>query len=468
MRKKIVAAAILLLAVIVGGTVMLTKTKENREEEPKEASTTPDGSNELPILPVGEETETVLSIVDLPGGRDFKIQTMKSNQAEAYREQQAEAMEQLHYTVTNYTPVSKEDYLTMIEESIAQGEAVGNVIAVESKDIAGLMEKDYCLNVATVTDVDWMDGRYFNPAVTDAMTFGGSTYGFSEQRTPATGVFFNKSLLEKAGLEGNYPYISSLNNKWNFDTFRELCETLSQKTKANACTGSAELMAEAALLCNDTDLIKKDAEGKLSLNVDDENAKEAITWLINLCGDNLFLQTADDEEALQAFLDGEAAMYIGVADEIDTMQGISFEVGFVEFPFGPRRTAPLAVCKENIRFIPADTKTAPQASALAKAYESYVTIPEGFSSGTLWFWVDARYADRYEDEQAVSQTLTRMIDKYESRMSLMNILPISADWSALLREDADAETFLNQCAVSWNPVVEQFNSYVLKNIHTAQ
>lgn len=305
-------------------------------------------------------TDEYGNTIDL-GGMEITVRDWWSNPDErynvtnAYEEAQADYWDWLELTynftlkrvaISDWTDVGEDYY-----EYVKSGGDDNNYIfvlrdcdAVTSAASEGLM---YDLNT-----LDCIDFTY--PQYTLNMNFEtysklDSIYSMASGHNDAgIGVYFNKKLLDEAGINYELIYEMQQNKEWNWDAFLDLVNK-SQRDINN--DGVAEIfglavntatMTRAAVYSNGGQFIGKNGQG-YTCEVESVNTLDALEWVDNIY--DWYVEDYTDWMGYQnAFINSQAAFlvdyaYIGceggwLYNSIDLLDGAD-NIGFVAFPSGP-------------------------------------------------------------------------------------------------------------------------------------
>ena len=330
----------------------------------------------------------------------------------------------------------QEVYISSVEE----GEPVAQVFELDYLfiakplsmglfyDLAALEEPGISLNDRECKD-KWSD------AVTKVMTKGESIYGMrSTWMEPGGGVFFNKRLLEEAGLDPELLYDLQANGEWTWSKFEELCEVLTRDTNGDGqtdvyatCSSGTDTL-QCLVSSTGEDFIAVDKDGMIYNNCKDESVLGAMEFATELYEKGYEMPKPSDAVAdwyISAFQEGKAAMQF--AEEAlckpDAPYGencMTDAVGFVVPPKPDGQEEYYTYVYGNVWVIPAcyDEETA---TDIAFAYDLYTNETPGYndpvSYGELYVY-DFYRNDEY-DERAIKETLPYYDDKRKDTVNFL-------------------------------------------------
>jgi ABC-type glycerol-3-phosphate transport system substrate-binding protein len=240
--------------------------------------------------------------------------------------------------------------------------------------------------------------------------------GYSEARS---GVYFNKRLLQDAGIDPESIYDMQADGSWTWDKFEELCQKV-QVDKDNDGTNDVwgmtlneGIMTTAAVFSNNGDYVGKDANGKYTYDLEKPETLEALEWVTHMYDtyDMPDPEGAEWDYYKEAFLNGMAAFmpddeYCGTPGNF--LEDMKDEVGFVMFPKGPKGTDYVNVWTNNAVAIPA-CYDADKAWKIAFAWNLYTQAPSAEYKDYNGYLSTAR--NGIFDSRAVDETITMMSEK---------------------------------------------------------
>ncbi|MDQ0918838.1 ABC transporter substrate-binding protein [Paenibacillus sp. V4I5] len=190
--------------------------------------------------------------------------------------------------------------------------------------------------------------KYLIPKYIDWMKAGGSynnhQYGLIDSAPSPYGIFYNKTLVQKLGLED--PYELQQKGQWNWEKFREFSKKATQDTNGDGKTdvwgitgayGKVKAFAEQLVYTN-KGAVDKDSSGAIKFSLNSENAIQALQYASDLFNVDKSIEQPIPEDASKEFVAGKGVMYAGFSWELgglkDNMKGQ--ELGYVFFPKGPK------------------------------------------------------------------------------------------------------------------------------------
>lgn len=232
---------------------------------------------------------------------------------------------------------------------------------------------------------------------------------------PRVGTYFNKRLLEEAGINPDDLYEWQENGEWTFDKCREVMGQVQRDVDNDGVidiygtTSDKEAFFSEAIFSNGGQIVSKGEDGKYVLEVDSEKTLAGLNWAQELLDDFDLVKPEDAnwDYYKQAFLNGDAVFCFDRA----YMAGQDFkdmedDFGFVCYPKGPGAEDYTNVWSNNPVVIPA-CYDEEKAWKLAFAYNLYTAEIPGYEDYEGW---KASFYNNFRDTEAVDLTLARMVE----------------------------------------------------------
>jgi ABC-type glycerol-3-phosphate transport system substrate-binding protein len=175
-------------------------------------------------------------------------------------------------------------------------------------------------------------------------SYDGKQYGMTDSAPSPYGMFYNKTLVQKLGLED--PYELQQKGEWTWDKFREFAKSATKDTDGDGKTdvfgvagayGKVKAFAEQMVYTNNGSL-DKDASGQFKFSMNSENTIESLQFISDLFNTDKSIMQPVPEDAAKEFIAGKGVIYAGFSWElgtfVDSMK--DQELGYVFFPKGPK------------------------------------------------------------------------------------------------------------------------------------
>ena len=359
------------------------------------------------------------------------------------------------------------EYIEGIVMSIENNNPVGSVMYADSRFFGTALAKSSCLNLAKISTVDWNDDKW-NQTVREILTINGKLLGFSTDKEPGLGVYFNKDLLEKQGISADTLYDLQKEEKWNWETFLEFCGKINRDSNNDRkddvwpVTGLDFEFANAVFLSNGTSVLGKTDNGLLKINAEDKSVLEAIQFISTLRKNSYSMPKPTGKQVSwdwqrSAFMEEKAIMYVGYeSNGLQNFYNVGFSLGFVTFPYGPSVKGPVnPLPYVSVYFLPNCEKIKSNAEDIMFAYDLYLDAMNAVDDDA-WKKI---YTGRHE-ERAVAETLDIMFKHSETAASLTFFIPsiYNSGWEYDLMSGMEAEALIKKYNAAWAESIEQFNA----------
>ncbi|MCL2048651.1 MAG: extracellular solute-binding protein [Defluviitaleaceae bacterium] len=255
-------------------------------------------------------------------------------------------------------------------------------------------------------------GIEWNHSLIDLTKRDGVPHGFAHGVEMAGGVYFNKRLLEDAGLPRDYPFTLQAEGNWTWETFTDLARQLSRDLDGDdiidtwALTTFHKDFLEHALASNGASFATVDPEtGMFTNNTNTDAFRETIDWLVRLRSERLAMHEDDIggewDSFIQMFNDGQGAMRVAgnyVAGNITLRD----DWGFVAFPRGPRSDTHNAWVSYNVHVIP-QFYSEQEVDDIMFAMSKWIRPLEDDDPDD---WMDEAFSN-HRDERSVEDTMVK-------------------------------------------------------------
>ena len=296
--------------------------------------------------------------------------------------------------------------------------------AITSALSSGLM-----YDLATLDCLDFSLPKFQRNKLHEQYAKGDSIYamyaGYSE---PRTGVYFNKRLLNDAGIDPETIYDMQADGTWTWDAFEEMMAAVQRDIDNDGVIDIYGLtlnegnMTTIAVFSNNGSYIGKNDDGYF-YNLESPETLEALEWTVDMFTkyDLPDPEGAEWDYYKEAFINGQAAFM--VEDEYagtpgNFLQDMEDEVGFVMFPKGPQRDDYINVWSNNPVAIPA-CYDADKAWKLAFAWNLYTDQPAGYEDHMDL----SNAAAGIFDMRAIDETIPMMMDEDHGTVAYHGLIP---------------------------------------------
>lgn len=185
----------------------------------------------------------------------------------------------------------------------------------------------------------------------NTFTFDGKIYAVDPAtREPLMGMFYNKRILEEAGVDPDLPYELQAKGEWTWAKLEELLALTTKDTNKDGLTdvwgigSSYGNMSLFAAWSNGAAFIKRDENGKFLDGTSDPAFLESMEWLQKLAAQGWAYvynsNGAGDTDPRQVFKEGKLAFFpynFWISNET-YLEDAKDDWGFVYLPYGPSTT----------------------------------------------------------------------------------------------------------------------------------
>ena len=279
-----------------------------------------------------------------------------------------------------------------------------------------------------------LDTDQYDKMTVDFMSKDGVCYGVpgGSNIEPRQVVFFNKKVLENAGIEWNELYDLQKNMEWTWDKFEGYMDIINEKNDTDgngeadiwALTGNGDDVTVALVVSNEADFFKVDeATGKLVPAIKDQEFLDAIQrrqeW------GSKYMRPNDQWDDYQRFWpEGNVAFIIGQSYEgfnADSLVSRIGDWGCVAMPMGPNAKRYTSAADNNVFGVPAVYDEATSLK-LQQIYTLYRMPTPGTQEEVEEGEEDLSWATQYYgrgcDDRAIEETYA-MLRKVENA-TIMN------------------------------------------------
>ncbi len=301
------------------------------------------------------------------------------------------------------------------------------VIVIDPRSAITGVKAGLYYDLSKLDNIDWSDPKWAS-GTEKILTKGKSFYAMRPLAPePRGGVFFNKRLLQEAGIDPDLPYDLQKQGKWTWKTFEDLVKkctfdadndgVIDHYGMANSSTEFVPL----AVMSNGVHMIGRDKNGKLVNNVGTDQSLEALSWCAHMATSYEMPQPEGSnwDWMYAAFLNGQVAFLVD--QQYHTNRNGDFfnmvdDYGFVCFPLGPKGDGKYKTLhNDNMYVLPAFYDDA-RAAKIAKAFDLWTDPTPGYDGPDAW--KDGFYPC-FRDARAVDETLELMRAEPNPRFDTM-------------------------------------------------
>ncbi len=323
------------------------------------------------------------------------------------------------------TPQDFVDYCTTGGDDVNYVFILRDDPAITSAMASGLMK-----DLSKIDCLDFSQDKFQLNKLHEQYSKGDAIYAmYAGVSEPRTGVYFNKRVLQDAGIDPESIYDMQADGTWTWDKFDELMGQCQRDTDNDGSddvfglTVNEGNMTTAAIFSNGGSYIGKDANGYV-YNLEAPETLEALEWTVDMFTkyDQHDPEGAEWDYYKEEFLNGSVAFM--VEDEYagtpgNFLQDMQDEVGFVMFPKGPQGKDYINVWSNNPAAIPGCYDD-DRAWKIAFAWNLYTDDPAGYEG---YNGIPARAREGIFDSRACDETIPMMSDPAHGTIAYHGMIP---------------------------------------------
>ena len=280
----------------------------------------------------------------------------------------------------------------------------------QGSELVSAMNSGLMYDLSTLGCLDFSEAKW-GSNIHELMSKNGAIYGMRAiEPEPRAGIFFNKRLLEEAGINPEDLYDYQENKEWTWDKYEQLLKQVQKDTDNDgvidryAMTNFGSSLYAQAVYSNGGDFIGKDDNGKYYNDLESDETMEALNWALNLITnyEMVYPEDAEWDYTYTAFANGEAAFTVAEAYNAGNWTDMQDDYGFVCFPMGPKATDYTNCYNDNVYAIPA-CYDADRAWKIAFAYNLFTEPVPGYEDYAAW---KSDYYKNFRDTESVDLTLS--------------------------------------------------------------
>ena len=307
------------------------------------------------------------------------------------------------------------------------------IYIIEPGKVGSLVSKGYA--AAIPTDLIDIESGDWNAAEIDFMTVGGQLYGLYKGNSEPRGcLYFNKRVLEEAGIDWNTIYDLQAEGKWTWAAFEDMLKTITKDTDNDGVNdiygilGSGDDMYVCAVFGNGGCFFDFDENGKIFPAMNSDACITALTWGQGI-QQNYWAPTpegANWDWYKDAWKQGYCGFYMyqtyGGFNDNSEMADMEDPWGCVAFPVPNEGDTYVTVVSDNITLIPScyDAETV---AKLAFLYDLWSNATPGYDDEDSW--IGNKY--NFTDARAVDETYAMLREPEHCRINNVTYLGTQND-----------------------------------------
>lgn len=334
-------------------------------------------------------------------------------------------------------------------------------------------------DLATLDCLDFNEKKFQDNKLHELYASGDKIYAmYSGSSEPRTGIYFNKTLLDDAGVNPEDLYEWQKNGEWTWAKLEELCEKVTRdldndgSTDVYALNCNNSMFLNMAVFSNGGEYVGRDTStGEYVYKLEDAKTVEGLEW-----GKKMFdtwwqqePEGAQWDYYKEAFMNGEYVFLIEDAYVAQSgwlarqLEESGLDYGFVMFPKGPSIPSNSYVMKtdNNPTVIPG-CYDADRAWKIAFAWNLYTNDTPGYEGAdTGW---KSSYYNGFADTRSVDETLAMMRMPSSSVNAYHTVIPDLVEGEQFTWKigpgSAPVSTAIEAIADTWKSYVDAANEKI--------
>ncbi len=351
---------------------------------------------------------------------------------------------------------------------VTTGGDENNYVFILREDAAttSAMAQGLMYDLGSLDCLDFSEAKFQSNKLHEQFTKNGKIncmyMGYSE---PRTGMYFNKRLLEEAGIDPESIYDMQADGTWTWDAWTDLMSKVQRDIDSDGVIdvygfdANYGMPVSSAVYSNGSEYVGLGDDGKYVYKFEDAATVEALEWMVDCFKNYAVVRPADAQWDYykQAFINGECAFMpedAYCANESGWItQEMTDEIGFVMFPKGPQATDYTNVWSNNPAAIPG-CYDADRAWKIAFAYNLYTDDVPGYEN-----YVDlSQYRNGCMDFRTIDETINMMLTK--GMITYHGLIPSLDTGEPFLWKfngTTDVAAVLEEIRVSYNELIDAAN-----------
>jgi len=312
------------------------------------------------------------------------------------------------------TQIQRGDWETNVQELINLCTAPDGTLClfILPPDFVGTpMANDLFASWSESTVIDLTADKW-NGSTLKFMTKGGKVYGVATGNSePRQCLYFNKRVLEEAGIDWETIYDMQAEGTWTWEAFEGMLKMINKDTDNDGIldiygmTGNNSDFYMMGVVSNGGEFFRFNEAGELEIAVNSDEALAGLTWAKEVWANYAYQQPADGswDYFKEAWKQGFCGFYMyqtyGGFNDNSEMADMADEWGCVAFPIGPQGTTYVNITSDNVTVIP-NIYDAETVAALTLIYDLWSNATPGYDDE--FAWIGNKY--NFTDDRAVDET----------------------------------------------------------------
>lgn len=332
----------------------------------------------------------------------------------------------------------------------------------QGSELVSAMNSGLMYDLSTLDCLDFSEAKW-RSGIHEMMSKGDKIYGmYGDYPEPKGGMYFNKRILEEAGINPDDIYEYQENMEWTWDKFEELCQKVQADTDNDgvidryAMANFTSCFYPEAVYSNGGEFIGKDENGKYYNALESDATMEALNWALDMLSkyEMVYPEDAAWDYWITAYKNGEACFMADETYRAGQMSDMEDDFGFVCFPMGPKADDYKSVFYDNSVVIPA-CYDADKAWKLAFAYNLYTEPIPGFEDYATW---KSEYLKSFRDTESVELSIARLEENgFNTYHTMIAGLDLGPDLIWGMSKDSTPAQQAEKIRNTWASYLEEAN-----------
>ena len=332
--------------------------------------------------------------------------------------------------------------------------------------LTAAMKSGLCFDLATLDCLDFSTPQFQKNRTHEMYTYGDHVYGCaSGDPEPRGGMFFNKRLLEEAGIDPESIYDMQKEGTWTWDAWKGIMDKVQRDVDNDGVidiygtTQNNGNLVNECVWSNGGSYIGKDADGKFVYRLEDPETVEGLQFALD-CLNNYSATYGEDAQwdaYKEGYLNGKAVFlpddaYNGTPGNM--LQDMKDDFGFVCFPKGPKAKDYVNCWSNNPIVIPG-CYDKDKAWKLAFAWRVWNSDVPGYENYEGW---KSNYYSGMRDTRSVDETLE--ILRTHGMIDYSGVVPnvsVGSDFVWSVAPGADLTSVIEGIRDTWKTYIDDAN-----------
>lgn len=409
-------AMVAVVAVLVFSLAACSSGKKNNDSSPSAPAASPSASELAETSPASPSASE--ATLDMKGATIKLVSTSVIDPAKVENKTELtdlklarqKEVEAKYNVKIEYVQVPWGELKDKVVATALSGDPVGDLILSDLRWVPTYVAGGMIKPLSEVTD---LSDPMFNESIRKLGTFNGVQYGFSDMVQDGAGIYYNRTMIQREGLED--PHELARNGQWTWDKFMEMMKKVTKDTNGDGkmdqygFAAYAPTFAYYIMMSNGGYTL--DQSGKEGLS--NPNSVEALEFMNKMYNvDKVVLPAEGDPEA-QAREQFQAGKVLFVSDSTwvgllyQKPENMADDYGYIYMPKGPKAEDLINPLYDAVMwYVPTGAKHPTESIQIWKELQIWDRLDQGFDD-----FMDLAF--RHDDDKAVGKDLAnRIVPEY--------------------------------------------------------